>query len=138
MLTLVQQRLGCQTRSFNNDYSVETVPFLVSETDPLLVSFWHFYWIEDGWDGGVIEISVDGGDWQDVTEAGGIFSVGYAGPLNFLLPGRDTFTGINGDFDTSMGGPEQVAFGTSLAGSTVKLRFRMVSDVVVGRLWLGY
>lgn len=117
---------------FNNDYSVETVPFLVSETDPLLVSFWHFYWIEDGWDGGVIEISVDGGDWQDVTEAGGIFSVGYAGPLNFLLPGRDTFTGINGDFATSMGGPEQVAFGTSLAGSTVKLRFRMVSDVVVG------
>lgn len=117
---------------FSNDYSVETVPFLVSETDPLLVSFWHFYWIEQDWDGGVIEISVDGGDWQDVTEAGGIFSVGYAGPLNFLLPGRDTFTGINGDFATSMGGPEQVAFGTSLAGSIVKLRFRMVSDEVVG------
>src|SRR4029077_757944 len=33
--------------------------------------FWHNYALEDGFDGGVLEISVDGGPFQDILAAGG-------------------------------------------------------------------
>lgn len=126
-----QATLFIPNADYSGDLALETVPFTVSETDPLVVEFWHFYWIEDSYDGGVIEVQVDGGEWVDVTEAGGAFSVGYSGVLDELLPGRQVFTGINGDLASSAGNLERIYFGTALAGREVALRFRIVSDNTV-------
>lgn len=126
-----QATLFIPNADYSGDIALETVPFTVSETEPFVVAFWHFYWIEDSYDGGVVEVQVDGGEWVDVTEAGGAFSVGYSGTLEALLPGRQVFTGINGDLATSAGNPERIDFGTALAGRRVALRFRVVSDTTV-------
>ena len=58
---------------FKADVAVEGQPFTVANDSELTLSFWHAYDIEDEWDGGVVEIRIDDGDWQDVTDAGGVF-----------------------------------------------------------------
>jgi hypothetical protein len=122
---------------FLNDYSVETVPFEVSDSTPLVIRFWHFYWIEEGWDGGVIEIShreddATWSEWSDVIEAGGLFDVGYPGSITQgLWAERPAFTGINGDLATTAGNAESISFGNAFAGKTVRLRFRMLNDEAV-------
>src|ERR1700730_14653112 len=48
-----------------------------------LLSFWHNHALEDGFDGGVLEISVDGGPFQDILAAGGFFDGnGYNGTIS--------------------------------------------------------
>src|SRR6185436_15490390 len=45
--------------------------------------FWHRYGFEPGFDGGVLEVSENGGAWTDVLEGGGTFSVGgYDGTIS--------------------------------------------------------
>jgi hypothetical protein len=109
--------------AFEADVAVQTQPFTVAGTGEFVVSFFHYYQIEQGWDGGVVEVSVDGGDWTDVVAAGGAFSVGYPG--GFDAGGRLGFTGIGY-------GTEQINFGEQFAGSSVQLRFRIISDAIIG------
>lgn len=128
--------LGAQTmflsnNAFSSDVAVESHPIEVGFSGNFEMSFWHFYWLEANFDGGVVEISVNGGDWVDVTEVGGVFQNGYTGELQGELPGRSTFTGINGDLATSAGNMETISFGDALDGQTVRLRFRVVSDAAV-------
>ncbi|MBC3767389.1 rhombosortase-dependent M36 family metallopeptidase [Neptunicella marina] len=117
---------------FESDVAYESNAFEVGYNGDFTVSFWHFYWIEEEWDGGVVEISVNGSDWVDVTDIGGVFENGYSGTLidnpRQVLSGRKAFTGMNGDLATSAGGMESINFGTALNGSQVKLRFRLGSD----------
>ena len=85
------------------------------------------YALEDGFDGGVLEISVDAGPFQDILAAGGGFARGgYNGTISTCcgnpLAGRQAWTGNSGGFiDTDVG------LG-NFGGHTVALRWRMASD----------
>lgn len=115
-------------------------PPIVLGSAPFSVGFYHYYQFEAGpfanFDGGVLEINIDGTGWQDVVAAGGTFAVGYNGTITVTgagnpLEGRPGFVRVGG------GGHERISFGSALAGRTVQLRFRTGSDVVLGDLgWI--
>ncbi|KGJ99330.1 rhombosortase-dependent M36 family metallopeptidase [Thalassotalea sp. ND16A] len=128
--------LGAQTMYLNNndfqsDVAVETATFEVGYGGDFSMSFWHFYGIEADWDGGVVEISINGDEWVDVTSVGGTFDVGYDGELiendAQALTERMVFTGRNNS--NGWGNMERVNFGNALNGNEVKLRFRIASDL---------
>ena len=90
-------------------------------------SFWHNYNLEAGHDGGVLEISINGGPFTDFVAAGGTFSGGYTGTIStgFLSPiaGRQAWTGNSGGF-IGVGAhlpPSQHAY-------NMVLRFRLGTD----------
>ncbi len=92
-----------------------------------LLSFWHYYDVEPGYDGGVVEISTDDGTtWQD---AGPYMTVnGYNGSIDpsdndTQLKGRHAFTANSGGFI------QTTINLTSFAGKNVKLRFLFATDV---------
>ena len=95
-----------------------TIPFLQNAG----LSFRHNYAFEDGFDGGVLEISIDGGPFEDA--AGFIFQGGYNGTISACcgnpLAGRQAWTGSSGGFiTTQLGLP---------SNHTIALRWRMGSD----------
>jgi subtilisin family serine protease len=95
--------------------------------------FWHRFRFEEGFDGGVLEASVNGGaDWSDVTALGATFTRGgYDGTIDdtFGSPihGRQAWTG--GVVDAVLAPMEQVIVNVgALAGQDVLFRFRLVTD----------
>ena len=99
---------------FDGDYSIE---------------FWHLYNMEGGYDGAVVEVSVNGGDWADVTAMNGRFAnedtMGYQDVgLDYTeasIAGRAMFSGINYGWET-------INFGEALNGNQVQFRFRIATD----------
>ncbi len=95
--------------------------------------FWHHYDIETGYDGGVIEISTDGGTtWNDL--GGQITQNSYSGLISdsFSNPiaGRSAYTG------SSSGYIETTVDLAPQAGQDAKIRFRMATDSSVsGNGW---
>ena len=93
------------------------------------LSFWHQYDLESGFDGAVLEISINGGPFIDFVAAGGEFqNGGYNGTIatGTLSPiaGRLAWTGNSGGYIlTSARMPAPVA-GTQ----SVVLRFRLATD----------
>jgi hypothetical protein len=134
------------TQSFNSDASGTDLKDdrLVSPAQRLSstsrLSFWHRFNFEDGFDGGVLEVSVNGGPWQDILEAGGSFiSGGYNGTIDtdFESPiaGRAAWTGLSSSVPTMT--QVEVNLG-ALGGSSVKLRWRLALDngfVTTGLGW---
>ncbi|NRB23899.1 rhombosortase-dependent M36 family metallopeptidase [Shewanella sp.] len=119
------QYLYIANNGFASDVAYETKPFTVGYGGDFTVSWFQYYEIEAAYDGGVVEIRVNGGDWADVTEMGGNFGgAGYAGELADLLPGREAFTGNI----AWPGETESLNFGTALNGNQVQFRFRIVAD----------
>lgn len=118
------------------DTWIASPPLVASPTEPLVVTFEHAYAFEFSdatfWDGGVIEVSIDGGmTWEDITTYG--IDPGYGGmiasdvnPIN----GRPAFV------DQSPGYPArqktELDFGLALAGKTALLRFRIGTDGAAG------
>jgi uncharacterized repeat protein (TIGR01451 family) len=107
-----------------------------------VLRFWHRHNLETGFDGGVIEISADGGgSWADLGPA--IVQNGYTHTIsvNFGNPigGRQAFSGNSGSFK------ETIVDLSGYAGQTVVIRFRLgtdnsvsadgwyVDDVLIGR-----
>ncbi len=131
------QYMFIANNGFGSDVVYETKAFEVGYGTDFVMNFWHYFEFEEAYDGGVIEISINGGAWMDVTKvqtgttASGApvyatFSgAGYTSELEDLLPGRKTFTGIMND---ELGGNEAINFGAALNGNQVKFRFRAVSD----------
>lgn len=119
------QMLGMTNNGFKSDVSFETKEFEVGYNGDFSVSWWHYFDLEEDWDGGVVEVSVNGGDWADVTKMGGTFATGYTGALeeneDQVLSERETFTGF-------AFGNESVNFGSALNGNKVRFRFRLGSD----------
>ena len=86
------------------------------------------------WDGGVLEVSspnINGGDFTDVTEpaVGGSFvSGGYTGEISGLasnpLAGRMAWSGNSAGYITTV-----VNLGPNVNGQTIKLRWRMGTDL---------
>jgi MYXO-CTERM domain-containing protein len=105
----------------------------VSDAGPLVLHFTHRYSFEETWDGGVIEITTDGGaSWQDVSDLGA--DPGYDGVLNTdsgnALGGRNAYTGESPGYPARQ--DVSIDLGTSLAGQTVQVRFRAGSDAFIG------
>ena len=103
--------------------------------DHAFLSFQNNYSLEASQDGGVLEISIDGGPFQDILAAGGSFIAGgYNGTISACcgnpLAGRQAWTGSSGGF-----------IGTTVdmsvaRGHTIVLRWRMGSDSSVsGQGW---
>ncbi|MCX7069428.1 MAG: M36 family metallopeptidase [Gammaproteobacteria bacterium] len=146
------------------DARLTTPPLLVADTGSptataegaFTMSFEHYFQFEFagftgdgtpvGYDGGVIEITSDGGEtWQDVVAAGGSFTSGggYNG-LVLALSEDGTFapsgaeapaSGFVGDNFDANGGflePVTLTLPASFAGKTVRLRFRLLSDISTG------
>ena len=96
-----------------------------------MLSFWHHFSTESNYDGGVLEISTDGGlTWTYLTTDvmgtdpyDGPIDTGYSNPLI--------------GFDAWCGDPQNwlrsVVDLTAYAGQTVRIRFRLGTDVAVGR-----
>jgi hypothetical protein len=93
-----------------------------------LLRFWHDYDTEAAWDGGVVEISANGGAWTDLGNM--MVYNGYNGLINTnpasAISGRWAFTG------DSLGYVETLVDLSSYAGNTARIRFRMATDGFVG------
>jgi hypothetical protein len=93
--------------------------------------FRHFYNTENGFDGGALEISINGGPFIDIIAAGGTFLSGeYNGniPTAFGNPlgGRDAWTGSSGGFVQTIVSLPPVA-----VGANVQFQWRLGSDSTV-------
>jgi hypothetical protein len=109
------------------DNIIET-PSVAITSPTATVSFKNNYALENSFDGGVLEISIAGGAYQDIIAAGGSWVTGgYNGNIspNFGNPigGRPAWTGASGAFITTTANLPAAA-----AGQNIKLRFRMGSD----------
>ncbi|MBA6295313.1 rhombosortase-dependent M36 family metallopeptidase [Colwellia sp. MB02u-9] len=112
--------------SFTSDVAYKTRTMLVGFDGDYSISFWHLYNLEAEYDGAVVEVSVNGGDWADVSEMGGtFFGDGYTDigldNTGTAIAGRNMFSGINY-------GEETINFGENLNGNEVQFRFRIVTD----------
>jgi hypothetical protein len=100
------------------------------------LSFRHSFNTEAGFDGGVLEISIAGGAFQDIITAGGTFiNNGYSSALCTLnsnpLGGRDAWNGDSGGYVTTI-----VDVPAAAIGQNVQFRWRFGSDTsVAGTGW---
>ena len=105
------------------DFKVSTTTPVALGSPTANLSFWHKYDTEPGWDGGVVEISTNGGTtWTDLgpymTDNGYNNSVGGTNPIS----GRSAFSGSsNGWIQTKV---NLLPF----ANQNALFRFRMTSD----------
>lgn len=104
---------------------------------PAQLSFKNAFNTESGFDGGVLEISINGGDYQDILAAGGSFvSGGYNGILAAAtqnpLTGRSGWTGLSGGTTAT---PAYITSVVNLPaaaiGQNIQLKWRMGSDELV-------
>jgi len=124
-----------------NDQSLRSP--LIAVGAGAVLSFWHSYNLESGYDGGVVEASVNGTTWTDIgTNA---TSGGYNSTISSTdgspIAGRKAFSGSSGGFVQT-----QIPL-TAYAGQNIYLRFReaddssvsatgwYVDDVTVGTQW---
>ena len=92
------------------------------------VSFANNFNLESTFDGGVLEISINGGAFQDIIAAGGSFVTGgYTGLISTAfgspIAGRQAWTGSSGAFITTTVNMPVASF-----GQPTVLKFRMASD----------
>ena len=123
--------------TFAADVSGVTDNTLISPATPVTAAnfqfyFRHSYITESTFDGGVLEISIDGGVFTDLVVAGGVFSVGgYNATISssFMSPiaGRMAWSGNSGGFITT-----GVTLPAAALGHAVAVRWRATSDTSVG------
>ncbi len=106
-------------------------PMIVIGTSNAKLSFRHNYNTESGYDGGALEISINGGGFADILAAGGSFatngynqtlSTSYSNPLG----GRTAWSGSSGGFITTI-----VNLPSGLPGRTMQFRWRLGSDTSI-------
>jgi hypothetical protein len=121
---------------FQADIALVSPPLQADDETPVVVGFTHVHAFEssatDDFDGGVVEISLDGGgSWQDVSTVG---TIAYTGTLSNLggnpLGGRQAFTRRNPSHPSA--DHVSIDFGTNLAGKSFLLRFRIGTDANAG------
>ena len=118
--------------STSDQYLTLNNPVTIASGDQL--TFWHKRGLEEqssatGYDGGVVEVSTDGGTtWSDIG-AGNFVQNGYDHTISSCcsnpLAGRQAFSGT-APYEQS------VANLSSLAGQSIKIRFRVGTDSSVG------
>lgn len=105
-----------------------TSPSIPINSAAATVTFRNNYDTEPGWDGGVLEISIAGGAFQDVITVGGsAVQNGYNGSLgggaNNPLANRAAWTGNSGGYITSI-----VRLPAAANGQNVQLKWRFGAD----------
>ena len=105
-----------------------TSPPVLVATPGASVSFRHNYNTEANWDGGVLEISITGGPFEDIVAAGGSFQQnGYNGTLgggsNNPIGGRAAWTGNSSGYRTVV-----AVLPPEATGNIVQLRWRFGAD----------
>ena len=113
------------------DNRLDSPPLAITSTSSQL-AFRHKYDLENGFDGGVLEISVNGGSFNDILSAGGSFVTnGYVGPLSSYyqnpLAGRQAWSGNSRNYITTL-----VNLPPGTAGQSIQLRWRLGSDSSTG------
>jgi hypothetical protein len=112
-------------------------PSLHINGQPAQVSFKNAFNTESGFDGGVLEISINGGPYQDILAAGGSFvSGGYTGTMSAgtqnPLTGRSGWTGLSGGTTAA---PTYINTVVNLpaaaVGQNIQLKWRMGSDELI-------
>lgn len=115
--------------------SILTSPPIAIGAGAGTLSFSHLYDTEAGWDGGVLEIQIGGGAWQDILAAGGSFASGayndVLGSGNNPLENRSAWSGSSGTFITTT-----VDMPAATAGQTVQFRWILGHDQrIAGNGW---
>jgi Trypsin-like peptidase domain len=116
-----------------SDNQLISPAFSITSTNAQL-TFRHSYDFElarEPFDGGVLEISLNGSAFTDLITAGGAFQTnGYNGVVSVLyqnpLAGRSAWTGNSAGFVTT-----RTTLPTSAAGSSVRLKWRVGTDTTV-------
>ncbi len=94
------------------------------------LSFKNSYNTEPGFDGAVLELSINGGAFTDIVTAGGTFAGGgysaVIGPTDSTLNGRAAWTGNSGGFIMTVVNLPAAAF-----GQNVQFRWRYACDTGV-------
>ncbi len=110
-----------------HDVRLDSPVFAIQSASAQL-TFRNNFITESGFDGGVLEISLNGGPFVDILVAGGSFvsggynrtlSTGFSNPL----PGRQAWSGNSNGYITTI-----VNLPASAAGQNVQLRWRFGSD----------
>jgi len=91
--------------------------------------FTFYHWIDaeiydayEAWDGGIVEISIDGSNWTQITPAGGYPYTIYNNPASPFPAGTPCYAGVMVDWS-------QASFDLGAwAGETAQVRFRFGSD----------
>ena len=108
-----------------SDKHLDSPPIAIDSLTNAILMFRNNYALQDAFDGGVLEISIDGDAFQDILSGGGSFlQGGYNGTISTCcgnpLASRQAWTGSSGGFiTTAVGLP---------SGHTSVLRWRMGSD----------
>jgi len=107
--------------------SLQSPSFVVGANGGTL-EFKHRYDLESRYDGGVLEVSRNGGAWRDITSDGLVFEAGgYQSPIRAsagtLLSRRPAWTGTSGSFVHS-----RATLPASWAGSSVSFRWWLVHN----------
>ncbi|MEY2484503.1 MAG: hypothetical protein QOH39_151 [Verrucomicrobiota bacterium] len=106
-----------------------TSPAVSVPTGGAQLSFRHRWNLEDGYDGGILELSLNGGPFTDIVSAGGGFaSGGYNGTIsvnyNSPIAGAYAWTGTsNSSYTTTV-----VNLPSNASGQTAQFRWRLASD----------
>lgn len=122
-----------------SDLTLTSPPLRVAASGSLRMRFTHRYAFEkdsDGqWDGGVVEISVDGGPWNDLGHS---FTPGYTGKIISeisALYNRPAFGGASAGYPATI--TETADLGATYNGHEIRVRFRVATDTLVGeRGWM--
>lgn len=118
------------------DIQLVTPSFSVPDGGTFTLEFTHFFDFDSDltgdYDGGVIEVQVDGGAWTDVIAHGATFGAGgYNSAGISALGGRAGYGATNTAKEDVV-----LDFGQTLAGHDARLRFRLASDSsVAGGGW---
>ncbi|MBX2940140.1 MAG: M36 family metallopeptidase [Ferruginibacter sp.] len=113
-----------------SDQLLTTTQAFALPSTPLQLSFWHWYNMESGFDGGVVEISLNGGStWADIGPANFIQN-GYNRTMNSTaaapLASRLAFSGNSSNFIRSV-----VDLTPYANENNVKIRFRSCTDLSI-------
>jgi hypothetical protein len=100
---------------------------------PVTMSFQHRFAFENaGWDGGVIELSTDnGGSWVDIGAGAAVYN-GATNAVTSAPIGASRPAFVNRIVGWPNFAPVALNLGTTYAGQTVKIRFRIGTDETTG------
>ena len=125
-----RKRSGAQsfwsTTANNLCVSLVSQPLSLTAAQGAQLSFWSAWDIENGWDGGVVEVSADNGTtWTRLTPSGGYpGSINNGGSLCGIAQGSGAFTGTNHLTTWTRSQIDLAAY----AGQTVRLRWLYRTD----------